>query len=337
MAEPIVVALRTADRGLAGHVAEVVAWWEGNLVVRPPGAPPPPADVHIDSVTEREPGDPPWSRGRGIAVVGATGSAGSAGPVASAASADGPGPSAAIRLPERAGDLADAIAAELAARTSRTVGVLSARGGAGGSVTAALLARALVDRGGSAALVDLSGGLEHLLALEDEPGPRWADLDDASAPFVGSQLAGLLPRWAQVPVLAPDGRGGVSAVDAALAALRESVSVVVLDAGRRRPAVTCDSLLIVTTPEPAAVLGARELAAEALAAGLADVRLVLRRHPRVEADPREVADICGVPLAAVLPHARLLTSDLARGVAPGDRRRSRLVRAARALAYAVVP
>ncbi|WP_454300924.1 hypothetical protein [Salana multivorans] len=331
MAEPIVVAVRTGDSVLAEQVAQVVGWWEGRLVVRPPGAPPPPADVHVDSALERAPGDPPWARGHGIVVVrsdqvGGGGDAAAQGALAHA-----------ITLPERAGDLADAIAIALAARSSRTIGVLAARGGAGASVTAAMLARMLAERGRSAALVDLVGGLEHLLALEDEPGPRWADLEEQSAPFVGSHLAGLLPTWAGVPVLGIDSRGGPGAVGPVLAALHESVSTVVLDAGRCRPPVVCETLLVVATPEPAGVLGARELIADAATAGSPDIRLVLRRVPGIDVDPREVEDACGAPLVGVLPHARLLISDLARGVTPGDRRRSRLVRTMRTLAEALVP
>lgn len=323
MAEPVVVALRTADGRLAEQVGQVVAWWEGRLVVRPPGSPPPPADVHVDSPLERERGDPPWARERGIDVVGGGGA--------------GDGPPGAIALPDGADRLADAIASQLAAVGSRTIGVVAARGGAGASVTAALLARALVDDGRGAALVDLVGGLDHLLGLEEEPGPRWADLDAAAAPFVGRQLVDVLPRWGRVPVLAADARARVDAVPAVLTALREGCAAAVLDLGRARPPVGCESVLVVTTPEPSAVLDARRLVAQALASGATTVRLLLRSLPGVAVDPGEVAEVCGVPSVDLLPYARLMTADLARGVTPGDRRRSRLVRVVRRLAREIVP
>lgn len=310
----VTVALRCGDADLVRMVSEVVAWWGAQLIVRPPGAAPPPGDVHVDAVGEQGgAADAVSWAGAGAILVARS-------PV-----------SGAIVLPQGADELADALAARLAAGQVRRVGVSGSRGGAGASITAALLARTAAAAGCPVALVDLVGGLEGVLALEDEPGPRWADLAVESAPYVGSQLAGVLPTWHGVRVLAVDARGGPveperpGLVEVVLGALAQSCRLLVIDLGRHAT-VRCDDVVVVTTAEAAAVSG---LPAALQRAGSARRHLLVRHHPGIAVDAQEVAAVCGMPGALALPHSRTLTGDLARGLTPGDRGRARLTRAAR--------
>lgn len=168
------VALRSAEPALIGWVEELVKWWEAELVVRPPGTPPPPADLHLDSQPERQEGDPSWEGGIAVGLVPAPG---------------------AYHLPQDTEELARAIAAAMPRSTARRIGVVGARGGIGASVLAALLARTYAARGWRSSLLDLDCGLDRLLGLEAEPGPRWADLVTEAAPFLGEPLFAALPSW----------------------------------------------------------------------------------------------------------------------------------------------
>ncbi|MCV7082959.1 septum site-determining protein Ssd [Mycolicibacterium insubricum] len=167
---------------------------------------------------------------------------------------DGPGYAAAVavgaqllvQLPASATTLLRALAD--AGRTpatseGRVLTVLSAHGGAGGSVFAAALAL----RSGDALLVDLDpfgGGIDRMLGIRS-PGPRWADIAVAHGGLDFPSLRQVLPRVGGVSVLAsgPEAPGS-AAVEA------------VLDAGRRGgTTVVCDA---VRTPGPSdiAVAGA---------------------------------------------------------------------------------
>ncbi|WP_313558403.1 hypothetical protein [Miniimonas arenae] len=313
------VAIRSADEDLIDLVRDVVAWWGAQVLVRPPGTPPPPAHVHVDSASERLPGDPSWGRGTSIAV--------SREPVAGA-----------IVLPAGAEDLADAVALALSVGTARTVGVLGACGGLGTSVTAALLARCAADAGRSTALLDLAGGIDLLLSLEDEPGPRWADLPAAGGPYVGEQLVAALPTWQRVRVLTSDARGGADprVRDQVAGALAGVVRLVVLDLGAAprdlASAALCDDLVLLTSPEVRAVAAVRAQVGQLH--GRVDgprPHLVVRSVRGLDLPRGEVEEACGLPVRAVLPHTRGMAVDLARGVTPGDRRRAGLTRAVRGL------
>src|SRR5690554_4111912 len=98
--------------------------------------------------------------------------------------------------------------------TGKTVAVLGSRGGAGASSFAAALARAAHGqevkarksrgrRRRNVVLADLAtgAGLDVLLGLEHEPGPRWSEL----ALDAGVDL-GTLPEWAGVRVVSRDRR-----------------------------------------------------------------------------------------------------------------------------------
>ncbi|TGO06564.1 Septum site-determining protein MinD [Serinibacter arcticus] len=333
------VALRSDDPVLAAAVGEVVEWLDGDLVLCPSGAAPVPAHVHLDDgAAARTAGVATPSWGSGVVAVarevhggGATVS-GRSDPSAPPGSLERP-----FHLPAEAGELADAISARAVSIASTTIGVVGVGGGAGASVTAALLARAVSEGGRSTGLVDLSGGLDVMLGIEDEPGPRWADLTAEAGPFPADTLVAHLPRWAGVHVLACDVRGAPTraAVSGVLASTRRACRVVVVDLPRTAgPDLLrqCDVVVVVAGTDAVAAAGltalARRLAPLGLRTGLA-----ARRSPGAAiADPAELARWCGLPLLAALPRSPTLRGDLARGLGPGERRRSGLTRAVRALA-----
>lgn len=315
-----VVALRSGDPEVVANVREVARWWEADLVVRPPGAPPPPAHVHVDSVREGSAAQPRWPMRGTIAVVRAPGDE-----------------SHAIALPDGIGELADAVGRALSTRGGRRVGVVGACGGAGASVVAAMLARTAAAHR-VVTLLDLAGGLDSLLGIEDEPGPRWGDLRVEHAPYAGERLRAALPTWHGVALLAGDARGLPAAtlathVGDVVGACSE---LTVCDLGRS-PGLSCEDMVVVTTPEPGAVARAvvlvQRLGTATREATAARVHLAVRGLPGVRIAAQDVARVCGVSEAIELPHMRRLPGDLARGVAPGDRPRAHLTRAVARLAY----
>lgn len=314
--EPV-FALRSADPMVMAQVREIALWWEARVVVRPPGVPPPPADVHLDSVPERGTGDPSWGDAIPVSAI--------------------PTPQA-FHLPDQSGDLVKEIARALRRLLARRIGVMGGRGGIGTSVLSALLAREYAHEA-TVTLVDLAGGLDLLIGVEHEPGPRWADLLAEAAPFVGERLRAVLPERDGVAFLGTDERGlpEVGIRDHVAEALTASSDIVVADLGRiADPPPWCDDLLVVTTAEPAAAAPAAALVRRLDARGTDDpaaprVHIVVRRLRSIGVSPHEVAEACGRPLAGALPDARRLTADLAHGMRPGDRPRSPLVRAVRDL------
>lgn len=220
--------------------------------------------------------------------------------------------------------------------SEQTVAVVAARGGAGASSFAAALARRALARqdGGRGAggrrrrsgvvLVDLATGpgLDVLLGLEREPGPRWPDL--AHGAGVGAALAEL-PEWAGVRVLARDRqlpapspavRGEV------VAELSRTGSLVVLDLGTSdddgATLARADTVLIVAPRDvrsAAGVLRWRDL----LAGVNGDVRLVVRGPAPGGLGVLELAHVADLPVAAAGRADRRLDSALEHGLGPPPR------------------
>lgn len=261
-----------------------------------------------------------------------------------------------VELPTDAEPLLRYLASLVSVPRARTVGVLGARGGAGASTLAAALARAAVSAGVCSALVDLDaagGGLDRLLGIEHEPGPRWADLRAERAGFPAEALCHALPRWHAVRVLSGDLRGGARPVDpgvpGALRALRSEHDLVVLDlpragwwraddgawAGLLEPS-GFDVLLLVATCD---VRSAAAAAVVADALPGVDVRLAVRGPAPGGLHPEEVAEAAGLPLAATMRPERGGAAAAERGEAPGDHRRGVVARTAVQLVadLAIVP
>ena len=226
---------------------------------------------------------------------------------------------------------------------AQIVAVLGARGGAGASTMAAALARAAARAGTCAALVDLdaAGGLDLLLGVEHEPGPRWADLRSERTGFPAQALSLALPRWNDVRVLSGDGRGGPRVGDPGVAdALRALVSehdLVVLDVPRNGPwsphggemgapgMPRWHQVLLVATCDVRSAAAAGVVARQL---GDVDARLIARSPGPGGLDPDVVAEACGLPLAARTRTERGSAAASERGEAPGDHRRGTIARTA---------
>lgn len=211
--------------------------------------------------------------------------------------------------------------------SGRVVGVVGARGGAGATVLAGAFARRL---GGPSRVVLVDGdvaspGLDVILGIEDEPGPRWPDLADARGDVAGTELAAALPRWAHVAVLSADRRrpGTLPDAEAAdvVAELAADRSSVVVDLGRvavrGREALLgrCDSLLLVVPRDLPAVAGALVLR-EQLSGVADDVRLVVRGPAPGGLGVAELVEVVGLPVAAVMRADRRVAGAVDRGEGP---------------------
>jgi len=215
------------------------------------------------------------------------------------------------------------------------VGVVGARGGAGATVTAALLARSLARRH-PAVLVDTGPGpsLSPVLGLDALPGLRWPDLTGARGAVDPGLLASSLVRWGRCAVLpTDDARPGPPPVDVladVLDALAGAYGTVVLDLDRaavldarsgtgRGPepdlASACRTVLLVVPRDVPAVVGARQLHAR-LTDRVDRVGVVTRGPAPGGLAPSQVADAIGLPLLGRLPWVRGLGAAVDAGAGP---------------------
>lgn len=240
----------------------------------------------------------------------------------------------------------------------RVIGVVGACGGAGASVVAAAVAHGLRRAGERTTLVDLDAqapGIEMMLGTEDAAGARWPDLVAARGEVDGVSLVAALPRWGVVPVLSGTREPGPPQDDVVIdvcTGLVRCGETVVLDLprpgawgattrtsdgsgyGRAVQALVAGSdvmLLVVPLRLPAAA-GAATARDALLAAGAADVRVVVRGPAPGRVDPDDLSAVLGLPVAAVLGRDGWLASAVERGDGPPMGRRSVLGRFALELA-----
>lgn len=205
-------------------------------------------------------------------------------------------------LLERLADVAEPPA------SGRVLGVMSGRGGAGGSVLAAAVALTAASRGDDAWLIDLDplgGGADAGLGAELQVGARWDDLGSVAGRISGSALRSALPEVCGVAVLACDARSDAdlapAAVRAVLAATRRAGGTVLVDLPRHpgraqsEALVALDEVLLVVPAEVRAVLAARQLA-DRLVSSAPGLWLVVRRVA-AGLPPHEVARGLDLPLA----------------------------------------
>ncbi|MCL2849408.1 MAG: pilus assembly protein FlpE [Micrococcales bacterium] len=208
--------------------------------------------------------------------------------------------------------------------------VVGARGGAGATTLAALLAAALASRTATA-LVDLAGGpgLDVALGIETLPGPRWPDLAGAGD-VPGDQVLAALPRWGQVAVVSADrARPSLPPPRDVLDRLREAAGVVVLDVptcdvlAGRAPVDRADLVVVVAGRDVASVAGAVALrtALGPLAARAAVVASDARRGPLGLA---ELEQATRLPLLGRVPYDRTVAQSAERGVVRARRATTRV-------------
>lgn len=315
--------LRSGDRHVVERVRRLCVLAGVELEVRPPGSDPPPtAAVLIDD--RGDPAGLPWGTTAAAGEVLELGDGG-------------------LHLPADAEVVLTALSRAAAPRRAQVVGVVGAVGGVGASALAAVLTRLAVAAGRTSALVDLDpagGGLDVLLGIEHDAGPRWSDVLPERGGFPPDRLMAALPGWHGARVLSSDVRGGVPAghpvaLDA-VDALTRAADVLVLDLPRAVLApgpdadwlVLCDHVVLLTGCDT------RSAAAATVAAGAlvaVPAHLVVRGPAAGTLLPDDVAEVCGLALAAVLRPERAFTAGLERGMAPGDQRRGPLLATGRRL------
>ena len=251
-----------------------------------------------------------------------------------------PGSGVALALPADEAPLMRFLGSLSLSARARVVGLVGARGGLGASTLAAALARVAARAGVRTALADLDegGGIELLLGIEHDPGPRWADLRADRTGFPADALSLALPRWNGVSVLSGDERGGPDAggpgVADALAALASEHDLLVLDAPRSGPWLGPWAEAGLPGWHHAFVLAGCDVRSAAAAAVLArrlmvtDARLVGRSVGFGDLDPESLSEACGLTLAARARTERGAAAAAQHGEAPGDRRRGAVARTA---------
>jgi secretion/DNA translocation related CpaE-like protein len=227
------------------------------------------------------------------------------------------------------------------------VGVVGGCGGAGASVLAAAVARtaAAADPADPVVLLDadpLGGGLDALVGAHDEPGLRWHDVLDASAPLRSAALAQGLPRgrdglavlsWAPWPEprTAP-----AEAVETVVEAASRASGLLVVDLPRHSAASLLWrlDLLVLVVPAHQRAVTAACAQLPVLLGHAGDVRLVVSTPPGAPLAPADVSDALALPLLGRLPPDRDVRAALGRGD-PLPRPRGALGRCARAVLHAL--
>lgn len=249
-----------------------------------------------------------------------------------------------LHLPHEADRLLAHVAEEVRPPAARTVGVLGARGGVGASSFAAALARMAVQAGQATTLIDLDpggGGIDVLLGLEHDPGPRWADVLGEEGGFPPERLRLALPAWHSVRVLSGDARSGARlgapSVKAAVAALSRDGDLLVLDLPRAVLTGSGDGAWLLPACREIVLVAGCDVrsasavvqAAELLRASSAP-RLVLRTGSSGALPAEDVAAAAGLR-AATMRGERSLDAGIERGVGPAEQRRGALAGTARQL------
>ncbi|MCL2091706.1 MAG: pilus assembly protein FlpE [Micrococcales bacterium] len=210
------------------------------------------------------------------------------------------------------------------------VGLVGARGGAGATTLAALLAAALAQHTATV-LVDLVGGagLDVTLGLEAVPGPRWPDLTGAGD-VAGDQLLAALPRWGRVALVSTDrARPGLPPPDDVLDRLGEAAGTVLLDLppcdvlARRAPVGRCDLVVVVAGRDITSVGGAVALRT-ALGPAAARTGLMASDARRGTLSLAELEQAAGLPLLGRVPYDRSLVQSAERGLLRARRATARI-------------
>lgn len=321
--DPAGAVVRSADPGLIEEVRRLCALVGLHLTVVPPDSDAPPGAVHVDDVTA-----PLGARWRDSVTTERV----------VEIAADGHGGPDVLHLPADGESLLDLLTQAATPLRAVVLGVVGASGGHGVSALAAVLARLAVTTGRATTLVDLDpagGGIDVLLGVEHDAGPRWADVLTQQGGFPPDRLTASLPVWHSVRVLSGDVRGGVDTgkpvARAAVTALARACDVVVLDLPRVLLAPgadgawpgLCDDLLIVAGCDVRAAAAAAAAASTLSAAGTR-LGLVVRTPSPGSLLPEDIAETCEVPLVATMRPERAFTAGIERGMSPGDQPRGPL-------------
>jgi secretion/DNA translocation related CpaE-like protein len=254
-----------------------------------------------------------------------------------------------LTLPDGEQWLVDALGrAGVASKSSApVVTVLGARGGAGASVLAAVLARVAAKEALSCYLIDLDPlgcGLHTYLGTERLEGVGWADLHHAIGRIPSDLLRGGLPHVEGIRILSWLGDDAelppVGVVGSVLDAAAMDADLVVVDLPRWLPMeqspVTVEALtrtdqtLLVCPADIRSTFAAQRLLQSASLAGI-QPHLVVRGPSPGGLVGADIADALSCPLAVEMSPERRLDQHLEDAVPPGDGRRSPLRSAAQRL------
>lgn len=212
-----------------------------------------------------------------------------------------------------------------------TVAVVGGSGGCGASVLSAALATRAALAGRTVVAADLDtagGGLDVVLGLERERGPRWRDLQGLRGAVDARPLRDRLPTSQEgVAVLSRDRSWlppDLQLEPVVLAALATVTDLLLLDAPHDRiPLPAPDAVLLLALGTLPGLAGAQVVADRLLGEGLRP--WLVTRSVRGPLRQR-VSQVLDLPLLADLPDDAAVSTDLARGLAPATSARSRLGR-----------
>ena len=251
-------------------------------------------------------------------------------------------------LPDAEARLVDvlAAAAEPADGGAVTVCVTGARGGAGASTFAAVLALTGARHGLRTLIVDgdpQGGGLDLLLGHEEAPGARWPEFLEVRGRLSAAALREALPSVGERA--RPGGHGGElallswhrgdadpvppGAMRAVLDAGARGFDLMVLDVQRHlgdaavEALVTADLALLVVPAEVRAVAAAARVAG-AVGRHTSDVRVIVRGPAPGGLTAQSVAHVLGLPLAGAVTSDRRVAAALEHGDLPAVSRRGAL-------------
>ncbi|MEO5876808.1 MAG: septum site-determining protein Ssd [Streptosporangiaceae bacterium] len=214
-----------------------------------------------------------------------------------------------------------AAAAEPAGVEGLIVGVTGARGGAGASVLASVLALTAARRGFRPLLVDgdpLGGGLDLILGLEQADGLRWPGLAERRGRLSAAALREALPSVRGVSLLSHDRGEPVrvpgEAVNTVLNAAIRGFDLVIVDLARGA-AVEASRTFVLAPAEVRAAVAARTIAGSQLR-HCDDVRLIVRGPSRAGLTSAAVAEAAGLPLAGQYAFDRRIPPAAERGTMP---------------------
>lgn len=211
-----------------------------------------------------------------------------------------------------------------------TLAVVGGSGGCGASVLSAALATRAALAGRPCVLIDLdvcAGGLDVVLGIEREAGPRWRDLHGLRGSVDVERLIEQLPTTAEgVAVLSHDRtwfEPDAATVASVVQALAEVPGVLILDTSRLiRPVPLRPDALLLLAHGTVSGLAAAQSTCERLI--LHDQAPMLVTRDVADDLTHRIADILEVPLVGEVRSESSVETDLARGRAPGRNHRSRL-------------
>ncbi|MGI8696220.1 MAG: septum site-determining protein Ssd [Mycobacteriales bacterium] len=236
-------------------------------------------------------------------------------------------PGAETELVHRMGD-----AAEGRPGAGLVVCCVGGRGGAGASVLSCALAVTAASAGRRVLLADLDpvgGGLDLVLGIEGATGLRWPDLDAARGRVSARSMHDALPCTAGVSVLSairPDGQADdpdgdpipADVARAVVTAAAASGDIVIADLPRQ---LTPAALVLLAVAQQSLVVVPAEVRATAAAARVvasarphtSRMAVVVRAPGPARLPPVRVAEVLGLPLAAVIPSTPRLAVRIERG------------------------